>query len=122
MKYDYIAILDSTLEELDHICKGDKNMEEYKDNIKRLNEDSEFTEWISREEDVRKVTNTLIDNAKEEGEKIGIKKGEEIGIKKGTEEKSKEIAKKLINKNFSKEEVSDITGLSIDEINNIKMN
>ena len=102
MKYDYIAILDSTLEELDHICKGDKNMEEYKDNIKRLNEDSEFTEWISREEDVRKVTNTLIDNAKEE--------------------KSIEIAKKLINKNFSKEEVSDITGLSIDEINSIKMN
>ena len=114
MKYDYIAILDSTLEELDHICKGDKNMEEYKDNIKRLNEDSEFTEWISREEDVRKVTNTLIDNAKEEGEKIGIKKG--------TEEKSKEIAKNLLNRKFSKEEVSDITGLSIDEINSIKMN
>ena len=110
MKYDYIAILDSTLEELDHICKGDKNMEEYKDNIKRLNEDVEFTEWISREEDVRKVTNTLIDNAKEEGEKVGIKS------------KAIEIAKKLINKNFSKEEVSDITGLSIDEINNIKMN
>ena len=106
MKYDYIAILDSTLEELDHICKGDKNMEEYKDNIKRLNEDVEFTEWISREEDVRKVTNTLIDNAKEEGEK----------------NKSKEIAKNLLNKNFSKKDVSDITGLSIDEINSIKMN
>ena len=42
MTYDYIAILDSTEEELEKICRGDKNMEEFKDNIKRLNEDRRY--------------------------------------------------------------------------------
>ena len=46
-------------------------MEEYKEKISKLNEDIEFTEWINEEEDARKVTNTLINNAKEEGVEEG---------------------------------------------------
>ena len=44
----------------------------------------------------------------------------EEGKEEGREERSREIAKKLLNKNMKKEEISEITGLSIDEIENLK--
>ena len=103
MTYDYVAMLDSTEEELEKICKGERHMEDYKENIKRLNENKRFTDWISEEEDARKVTNTLIQNAKEEGIK----------------ENKIEIAKKMISKKIKVKDIIDITGLSKDEINNL---
>ncbi|MBR3898212.1 MAG: PD-(D/E)XK nuclease family transposase [Bacilli bacterium] len=100
MTYDYVAILDSSEEELEKICKGERHMEDYKENIKRLNENKRFTDWISEEEDARKVTNTLIHNAKEEGK----------------EENKIEIAKKLLKNNIDIDIIVDSTGLAKEEI------
>ncbi len=54
------------------------------------------------------------------GEKIGFKKGEKIGIKKGKNEgkleEKTDIAKKMLAKNYSIEEIIDLTGLTQEEI------
>ena len=50
----------------------------------------------------------------------GKKDGIVEGIKQGIMEKSIEIAKKLLNKNNSKEEVAEITGLKIEEIEKLQ--
>ena len=73
-----------------------------------MNKDVKFTTWITEEEDAEKVTNTLISNAKKDGETIGLKKGER--------NKTIEIAKSLIKQNIDVNIISSATGLSIEEI------
>ena len=50
----------------------------------------------------------------------GVNDGIEKGIKKGKNAKTVEIAKKLLNKNMSIEEIIDITGITKEEIEDIK--
>ncbi len=111
-KYKFIAMLDGDEKQLDKICEGDKNMEKFENEVKRLNDDPVFTEWISAEEDARKVTNTLISNAKEDG----IKKG----VKQGITETKINTAKKMLEKEMDINDICDITGLSKEEINHLK--
>ena len=66
-------------------------------------------------------------SAREEGLEEGIAKGIEEGLVKGKaegkaegiQENKKEIAKKLFESGQTKEFISSITGLSLDELNNI---
>ena len=49
----------------------------------------------------------------------GIKQGMTQGIKSGISQNQKDIVKKMLNKNFDKNTIHEITGLSVEEINNI---
>ena len=111
-KFNFIALLDSNEEELEKICKGDNMMEEIERQISELNKDEEFTEFMSREEDVERVTNTLLYHAKEDGLNEGLQKGI-------TKEK-KETAKKMLKDNLNIETISKYTGLSIEEIKKLQ--
>ena len=53
---------------------------------------------------------------KKEGMEIGFQQGIEKGIERGEINKAKDIALNLKNMNMSNENISRITGLSIDEI------
>ena len=55
----------------------------------------------------------------EKGLLKGMKQGLVQGMEKGQSKKQIEIAKKLLNKKYSKEEIMDITGLSKYQINNL---
>ena len=59
------------------------------------------------------------ENEKKEMYNQGIEIGLEQGMEKGQSKKQIEIAKKLLNKKYSKEEIMDITGLSKYQINNL---
>lgn len=67
-----------------------------------------------------------IKEGKEQGIKEGMEKGKEQGIKEGMEkgkkENSIEIAKNLLSINLPLEQIAIATGLSIDEIKNLKSN
>ena len=54
-----------------------------------------------------------------QGIEIGLEQGMEKGMEKGQSKKQLEIAKRLLNKKYSKEEIMDITGLSKYQINNL---
>ena len=54
-----------------------------------------------------------------EAEQKGIEKGKAEGKAEGIEENKKEIAKKLFESGQTKEFISAITGLSLDELDNI---
>ena len=74
---------------------------------------------IGGDEDMMAVFETIQQDNKRiyrRGKKDGIVEG----IKKGVMEKSIEIAKKLLNRNNSKEEVAEITGLKIEEIEKLQ--
>ncbi len=54
------------------------------------------------------------------GKKQGVSIGKKRGLKIGEERNKKEIAKKLLARNFSIEDIAEITGLKKQEIKNIK--
>ena len=55
----------------------------------------------------------------EDGKAAGFEDGEKSGIIKGTNKRNIEIAKNMLKKNMSLEDISEITGLSIENIQNI---
>ena len=67
---------------------------------------------MSEEEDKKKIQNSLLFEARENGINDGISKGEN--------KKSIEIAKNLLSMNMSLEDISKATGLTVEEINKLK--
>ena len=86
----------------------DKIVDKYITNVTIVNDDPEFQKYMSEEEDKRKIQNSLLSEAKEEG------------ISKGVSQEKVNIAKNMLNKNMSIEDISEITGLSINEIKSLK--
>ena len=83
--------------------------------------------WESdRVSELNSAKRKATEEGRKEGIKEGIKKGQEEGIKKGQEEGRKqkqiEIAIKMIEIKMATEKISEITGLSKEEINKIKNN
>ena len=105
-KNQYMIMLDLDKKELENMSK-DKIVDKYITNVTIVNDNPEFQKYMSEEEDKRKIQNSLLSEAKEEG------------ISKGETKKSMEIAKNMLKKNMSIEDISDITGLSIEEIKKI---
>ena len=78
------------------------------DEVKRVNEDPEFREFISAEEDNRKIENSIKKELREDG------------IKEGQKEEKIEIAKNMLNDGVPIESISKYTGLTEDEVNILK--
>ena len=117
-KNQYMIMLDLDKKELENMPK-DKIVDKYITNVTIVNDDPEFQKYMSEEEDKRKIQNSLLSEAKEEGISQGYTSGINDGISKGENKKSIEIAKNMLKKNMSIEDISDITGLSIAEINKL---
>ena len=96
----------------------DDIVDKYITNVTIVNDNPEFQKYMSEEEDKKKIQNSLLSEAKETGYISGINDG----ISKGVSKEKVNIAKNMLNKNISIEDISDITGLSIEEIENIKNN
>ena len=69
---------------------------------------------MSKEEDERKIKNSLLTEAREE--EINL------DIEKGINSRNTEIAQNMIKKNIDIEVISDVAGLEIDKINKLKEN
>ena len=114
----YMIMLDLDKKELENMPK-DKIVDKYITNVTIVNDDPEFQKYMSEEEDKRKIQNSLLSEAKEEGISQGYTSGINDGISKGENKKSIEIAKNMLKKNMPIENISDITGLSIEKINKL---
>ena len=92
--------------------KGDKLMEKLKDEAIELNNDDDFVKLMSDEEEERLLKNSYIQE--------GFEQGIEQGIKEGIEQQTIELTKNMLKKDIDISKISEITGLSTDEINNLK--
>ena len=121
-KNQYMIMLDLDKKELENMPK-DKIVDKYITNVTIVNDDPEFQKYMSEEEDKKKIQNSLLSEAKEEGISQGISQGYTSGINdgisKGENKKSIEIAKYLLSMNMPLEDISKATGLSIEEIKKI---
>ena len=106
----YLIMLDLDLEELDELSKisKDRRVNKYMNEVKRVNEDPEFREFISAEEDNRKIENSIKKELREDG------------IKEGQKEEKIEIAKNMLNEGIDINVISKCTGLTNKEISLLK--
>ena len=116
-KNQYMIMLDLDKKELKSMPK-DNIVDKYITNVTIVNDNPEFQKYMSEEEDKKKIQNSLLSEAKEEGISQGIEQGYTSGINDGI----KQTAKNMLNKNMPLEDISDITGLSIEEINELRKN
>ena len=103
-------------EELKEFSNEYKEVNRFMGELNKVNADPKFREYMSAEEDNRKIEDTMKRFWKEEA----MKEGREEGIKEGREEgsynKTIEIAKKMKDNGYSIEEISKLLSLSISEI------
>ena len=102
--------------------KSDKISEKYVESVTILNNDPFFQEYMSHEEDQRKMQNSLIREAEGTGYEKGIKLGEEKGLKLGQEQEKICIAKSLIKSGMNLEEISKHTKIDIKELKKLTKN
>ena len=66
---------------------------------------------------------TAMEYKEEKGKQEGRQEGEQIGITKGKEEEKKELARKLLQMGvIPSDKVTEVTGLSIEEVKKIEKN
>ena len=106
-----MIMFDLDKKELENMPK-DKIVDKYITNVTIVNDNPEFQKYMSEEEDKKKIQNSLLSEARENGINDGISKGEN--------KKSIEIAKNLLSMNMSLEDISKATGLTVEEINKLK--
>ncbi len=107
-KYKYLIMLDLKPNELGKLSKKDKVINKYMEEVEKINEDPEFYEYISAEEDNRKIENSIRTQYRNEGR--------EEGRIEGIKENTIKVAKKFKENGVSLEIISKSTGLSIEEI------
>ena len=78
----------------------DKIVDKYITKVTIVNDDPEFQKYMSEEEDKKKIQNSLLSEAKEEG--------------------ISQVAKNLLSMNMPLEDISKATGLSIENLNELK--
>ena len=111
---ELLVMLDLNEGELKKMPKSDKISEKYVESVTIVNNDPFFQEYMSQEEDQRKMQNSLIREAEDSGYEKGIKLGEEKG--------KIDIAKRLLNMHMNKEDIIKATGLNPEEIKKLLEN
>ena len=124
-KYKYLIMLDLKENDLDILSRKDKVVSKYMEELERVNEDPSFWEYMSAEEDNRKIENSLRKQYMREGHeegmkqgiKQGIKEGKKQGIKQGKELGEKEnciaIARLMRQKGLDSNLIKEITGIDV---------
>lgn len=102
-KMSILGMLDMDYEKLTNF-KGDKIMDKLKNEALKLNNNDDFVKYLSDEDEERLLKNSFI----------------EQGIEKGIEQNKISTAKKMLEKNIDIDSIKEITGLSLDEIKELK--
>ena len=110
-------------EDLDVLVGSDEIMERAYDELNRFSWDDEELLIYDQAEKYAGAYRASMDQKYDEGKEAGRREGEEIGIKKGEEigikREKQDLARKMLSKGMSLEEVSEITGLSVTDLQSL---
>ena len=115
-KYKPVIMLTLNKEELEEFSLGDERIMEYKDKVNELNSDDDFVTFISREEDQEKTENALRTIISEKNEELKNSREELKTQKTKLNNVQIETAKLLKKNNVAIADISNATGLTIEEI------
>ena len=102
-------------EKMRELVKEDEELKVVVEEIKKLNKDKYFGALYNVAEEQEKLERS----AREEGKQEGIVIGLEQGLEQGAQVEKEEIAKSMLEKDLDINLISEITNLSIEEIENL---
>ena len=102
-------------EKMKEVVDNDKELKIIMTELERLNNDKYFGALYDVEEEQKKLEASAKESGYLEGHSDGLQEGRNIG----REENTKELALKMLERGISKEEVSEIVELSLEELENI---
>ena len=105
---ELLVMLDLNEGELKKMPKSDKISEKYVESVTKVNNDPFFQEYMSQEEDQRKMQNSL------------IREAEDSGYEKGKEQEKIKMIEKMLNEEIDINTISKVANLPIEKINEIK--
>lgn len=105
-----------SIEEMRHIASNNKEALKVVENLEEIMTDEKVSLAYNIEKENRKLEQTGFEKGYDEGKAEGRAEGRAEGKAEGI----LEVAKKMLEKNYSYEEISIMTGLSKDELNNMK--
>ena len=111
-EYKHLIMLDLSKEELEMLAKKDREVEKYMKEVEKINQDPKFREYMTKEEDQKKIYNTQMSKAFHEGISRGFLQGEK--------ENQETIAKRMLDKGKEISEIIEFTNLSKEEIEKLK--
>jgi predicted transposase/invertase (TIGR01784 family) len=105
---------------LDEIELSETDRQSYRSYVRRLHDvaSEEYNKMVDAEL-MRKIEEKAIEKGIEQGIEKGIEKGREQGREEGIEKGKAAVAKKMKTKGMSIEEIAELTGLTIAEINEL---
>ncbi len=83
--------------------------------------ESESDSMLAIVDMIRKENQMYIDMGRKEGKKEGKREGKKVGRIEGKKDTLREIAIKMLKKNLTEKEITEITGISKKELNNLKL-
>ena len=129
-----VIMVEERYEELEKLIEKYTELRPVGKKMVEISRDEELQGIYDAEEHARKVRNSImatelkknffegLNKGMKKGIKEGIKEGREKGIKEGIKSNKEEMTKNMLSKNFDKNIISEITGLSLEEIDNISQN
>ena len=109
-------------EELLEVSKGDKDMSEVYKKLDDLSKDKYYALLYDEEEKKAYENKCILEDAIEDAKENGYSSGYNSGYDSGKSDSISNIAKNMLKKNMSIEDISDVTGLTLEEINNLREN
>ena len=110
-KFKYLIMLDLDEKDLAKLA-SDGKVRKFMNEVKKVNENPDFFNYMTKEEDEEKCHNTEIKEA--------INTGIDIGKNEGKKERNIEIAKNLLKKKIPMKDIMEITELTEEEIIKLK--
>lgn len=101
-------MLDLPLEELKSLSKNDRMVTKYMSELKRVNEDPEFFEFMSAEEDNKKIESSI--------QREMTEKGLKEGLEQGLEQAQKQIIESMLKNGLDAETISRYTDIDMETI------
>ena len=116
-----LMFIERNEKKLEDLYRGDKKMEEVFDNTKGVNyiHDDMFIMEYDRDAFKEQVEKEYREDIRKEAREEGLAEGRAEGLEQGKKQNSIEIAKNALKMNISLEDIAKLTGLSIEELNNI---
>ena len=108
-KFKYLIMLDLDEKDLAKLA-SDGKVRKFMNEVKKVNENPDFFNYMTKEEDEEKCHNTE------------LKEATEAGKNEGKKERNIEVAKNLLKKKMPMKDIIEITELTEKEILNLKNN
>lgn len=116
---DYALLTCESFEEMEKYVNNNSERKAFVIDMKKLSSDEAFANLIDYDEYEEALLKELKENALKEGIKEGKKEGVKEGIKEGIIKNQEAVVKKMLDKKIDIKLISEITNLSIEEIEKI---